>query len=443
MNEFRLCGREAVGAHNLSTHLLMVGTDHHRAAVEMRERLAFDPARLQAALVDLAAHCREGFILSTCNRTEIYAVVETAGDAKPEDAVFAFLATHCRASADELTRSTTVRYDQGATLHLFRVACGLESLVLGEPQILGQLRDALAAARSAGAAGPVLTRLATDALRVGKRARTSTDIVRNRLTVPHAALTLAGEQIGGLRHKDALVIGAGEMGDLTAKLLRSAGVRSLTIANRSRERAESLAATTGGNAATLDDLARILPQVDVVFGAAGAETYLIDSALMASLPHRRDRLVLVDLAVPRTFDPDLSSLEGVSLFDVDDLATPAASLQADYQAEILRVEGMVADAVDGFIGWSKGRTAAPTIAALRDAAEQVRQSELKRALARLGHLSERDREVVAALSAGLVNKLLHRPVTTLQAGAGQDDDYIAATQALFGLADDVDGAGAA
>ncbi len=443
MYDVRSCGREAIGAHNLSTHLLMVGTDHHRAAVEMRERLAFDPVRLQAALGDLADHCREGVILSTCNRTEIYAVVEPTDESAPEDTVFAFLSMHCRASADELARATTTRFGENATTHLCRVACGLESLVLGEPQILGQLRDALAAARSAGTAGPNLTRLVTDALRVGKRARSDTEIVRNRLTVPHAALSLAGEQVGGLRGKHALVIGAGEMGDLTAKLLRSAGVCSLTIANRSLERAENLADATGGKGVALDEISSILPQMDVVFGAAGAESYLVDPSMLTKSPGRRRPLVLVDMAVPRTFDPALATCANVSLFDVDDLATPAASLQADYRSEVERVEGMVTDAVACFLAWSKGRTAVPTIAALRDAAEQVRQVELERALARLGHLSERDRDVVAALSAGLVNKLLHRPVTALQARAGQDDDYVAATRALFGLSDDLDGVGAA
>jgi glutamyl-tRNA reductase len=421
----------------------VVGTDHQRAAVEMRERLAFDPARLRAALVDLAGHCREGLILSTCNRTEIYAVVEPAGETAPEGAVFAFLATHCRATADELARATTVRSGEHATHHLFRVACGLESLVLGEPQILGQLRDALAAARSAGSAGPLLTRLATEALRAGKRARSDTEIVRNRLTIPHAALALAGEQVDGLRGKDALVIGAGEMGGLTAKLLRSAGVRSLTIANRSVERAERLANAAGATAICLDEVPTVLSRVDVVFGAAGAESYLVTPKSLEGSAVRRERLVLVDMAVPRTFDPALADRANVALFDVDDLATPAAALHADYQAEVERVEAMVADAVDGFTAWSMGRAAAPTIAALRTAAEEVRQAELNRALARLGHLSERDREVVAALSAGLVNKLLHRPMTTLQAGAGREDDYIAATQALFGLADDLNGAGAA
>ena len=212
----------------------------------MRERLAFDPVRLQAALVDFAAHCREGLILSTCNRTEIYAVVETPGDAAPQDAIFAFLSTHCRASADELARATTVRSGRDTTLHLFRVACGLESLVLGEPQILGQLRDALAAARSAAAAGPILTRLTTDALRVGKRARSTrrSYAIASRSHTPPCRWPL--RMIDGLRGKHALVIGAGEMGDLTAKLLRSAGVRSLTIANRSRARAEALAGAMGG-----------------------------------------------------------------------------------------------------------------------------------------------------------------------------------------------------
>ncbi len=419
----------------------MVGTDHQRAAVEMRERLAFEPARLEAALVSLREHVSEGLILSTCNRTEIFAVVDAnAGDA-PEAPIFRFLTERCRASHAELATATVVRHECDAIAHLFRVACGLESMVMGEPQILGQVREALAAARAAHSAGPTLTRLATDALRVGKRARSDTAIVRNRLTVPHAALSLAAAQIGGLRGKDALVVGAGEMGDLTAKLLRSAGVRSLTVANRSVERAATLVAATGGQAVGLDSLPSVLERTDVAFGAAGAERFLVGPEMIQTgNSSRDDGLVLVDMAVPRTFDPRLNSLAGVRLYDVDDLARPAAHLQADYQAEVRRVEALVTNAVAGFVSWRMGRDAAPTIAALRRAAERVRQSELDRALARLGHLSDRDREVVAALSSGLMNKLLHRPVTRLHDAEAQAA-AIAAARVLFDVSDEWDDAG--
>ena len=411
----------------------MVGTDHRRAAVEMRERLAFDPVRMEAALRGLAAHAREGVILSTCNRTEVYAVVEGGAGEAPSAPLFRFLGEHCRASSEDLAAATTVRDEREAISHLFRVSCGLESLVMGEPQILGQLRDALAAARAAGAAGPTLTRLATDALRVGKQARSLTGIARNRLTIPHAALSLASAHIGGLRGKDALVVGAGEMGDLTAKLLRSAGVRSLTVANRSVERAATLVAATGGQAVGLDGLPDALSRSDVAFGAAGASRYLVGpETVVARGSDGTSPLVLVDMAVPRTFDPDLASLDGVRLFDVDDLARPAASLQADYEAEVARVETLVADAIDGFVAWRAGRGAAPTIAALRRSSEEIRTGELERALARLGHLSERDRDVVAALSVGIVSKLLHRPMTRLQTADGQRD-VVAAAESLFGL----------
>lgn len=411
----------------------MVGTDHRRAAVEMRERLAFDPARLDAALVRLREHAREGIILSTCNRTEVYAVVEAAADEAVAAPLFRFLAESCRASDHDLAASTVVRVERDAIAHLFRVASGLESLVMGEPQILGQVRDALAAARAAGSAGPIVTRLATDALRVGKRARSETEIARNRLTIPHAALSLAATQLGGLRGKDALVVGAGEMGDLTAKLLRSAGVRSLTVANRSVERAAALVAATGGQAIGLDALPETIRRSDVAFGAAGASTFLVGpETLVADGVGRPDALVLVDMAVPRTFDPSLRELAGVRLYDVDDLARPATSLQANYAAEIRRVESLVTDAIAAFVSWRTGRGAAPAITALHRSAEQIRATELERALARLGHLSERDREVVSALSVGLVNKILHRPMTRLQAGADQET-AIAAARLLFGL----------
>lgn len=398
----------------------------------MRERLAFDPGRLAVALEALRTHVAEGAILSTCNRTEVYAFLrpQDAGTTAP---ILGFLRQTCRASEDELASATVVHWEAAAVRHLFRVASGLESLVLGEPQILGQIRDAHAVAHEVAASGPVLSRLMNDSLKVGKRARSLTEIARNRLTVPHAALALASERLGSLHGRRALVIGAGEMGTLTAKLLRSSGVASLTITNRTHERATVLAEAVAGTAIPLSALTDALADADVVFGAAGAGHFLVNPGML-SLSQTADTrpLLLIDLTVPRTFDPNLADVAGVALADMDDLNGPAAALRGDYEREVQRVEELVEQGVTGFHRWRAGRRAAPTIAALQQEVEQIRTRELERALVRLGHLSERDRDVVKALSVGLANKVLHRPVTALQ----HDPDptaIAAAARALFGL----------
>jgi glutamyl-tRNA reductase len=345
-----------------------------------------------------------------------------------------YLAVACGVVIEELRQATTERHGRDAARHLFRVASGLESLVVGEPQILGQLRVSLAAAHTAGATGPVLSRLATDALRVGKRARTVTGIARNRLTVPHAAVETAARLLGGIEGRRALVVGAGEMGTLTARLLRAAGVGDLAIANRTLARAESVAAASGGRAVHLSDIPAELARVDVAFGAAGiaAGAHLVAADALDGPKGSQEMLLLVDLGVPRTFDPALAERAGVRLLDVDDLHASTADLRERYRRELFRAEELVEQATAAFMEWWRARAAVPAIAALRGHAEAIRRTELDRALARLGHLSPRDREVVAALSAGLVNKLLHGPITRMQDGEGQAFAIFAA-RALFGI----------
>ena len=414
----------------MQTQLVVVGVDHARAPVVVRERLAFAGLELAEGLRRLPEYVAEGAILSTCNRTEVYAVVERGCPVTP-------LRRFLRDARDLPDRAlddvlyTHTRRD--AARHLFRVASGLESMILGEPQILGQVRAASAAAREAGAAGAVLTRLFAEALRVGKLARTETGIARNRLTVPHAAVDLAADRLGGLRGRAALLLGAGEMATLTAKLLRAAAVDDLAIVNRSPGPAAALAAATGGRAVPPDALGAELARADVAVAAATAPRYLVDRASLNPDHDRRPAtLIVIDLAVPRSVDPALADDARVDLFGIDDLSAVAAGHRDRYAAEVTRTEAIVDEAADAFAAWLAQRAAAPTIAALRRRAEATRTAELDAALRKLGHLSARDRNIVAALSVGLTNTLLHEPVTRLRGDAGAGELAVA-TRRLFAL----------
>jgi glutamyl-tRNA reductase len=282
-----------------------------------------------------------------------------------------------------------------------------------------------------------ITRLATEALRTGKRVRTETSLARNRLSIPHAAIELAtGLTPGGLRGRSALVIGAGKMATLTAKLLRRDGVAELMIANRTPARGAALAAQVEGRAVPLDAVPGLLPAVDLVFGATGATgapALVVDAAMTtAALRERATALLMIDLAVPRSIDPRLDELPAVRLLDVDAVEPVVAAERQRAEADIGQAEQIIAEGVATFMRWWRARPVTPAIASLQHRAEQIRVAELERALRKLGHLSERDQEVVKALSVGIVNKLLHQPVTRLRHAAG-DDPAIGTVIELFGI----------
>jgi glutamyl-tRNA reductase len=401
-----------------SPALVVVGTDHQRAAVALREQVAFRRAELPGALDVLRRYVREGFILSTCNRTEIYALT-CARDGGVES-VYRFLEHTRGIPVQAQLRATYVHRQRTAVRHLYRVASGLASMMLGEPQILAQLRAAVEAARAVGTLGPVLSRAGAQAIRVGKRARSETGIARNRLSLPHIAVDLAADHLGGLCGRRAVVVGAGQMSTLTARLLRAAAVADLVILNRTEDRADALARATGGRSGPLDALAAELAGAALVISAVAApHGFLIDAATLRRRSGAAAHpLLAIDLGVPRTIDPDLRSQPGVRLFDLDDLDQVAAERRQACASDLRAAEAIVEAAVEEFLAWWSERPVAPTIAALREQAEAIRVQELDRALRRLGSLSERDRNVVAALSVALINKLLHEPVTRLK----QDDD---------------------
>lgn len=387
----------------------MVGSNHEYAPVAIRERLAFSGEALTEGLAALHAHLGEGMILSTCNRTEIYAVESGERDARRE--IFGFLSGYHSVPTHLLERSSYAHRGEDAVAHLFRVASGLDSLVLGEPQILSQIRDALAHARHAGAVGPVLQRLATDALKTGKRARAQTDISRNRMSIAHAAVDLARYELGGLRGQRVLLLGAGKMATLTGKLIRSHNVANLTVVNRSFERAGELAAMVGGQAEPINDLAQAIARADVVIGAV-----MVDEP-MVSLPDiltRTRSLLMIDISVPRSISADCALAAHVRVRDVDALEPFAAETRRQYADEVSKVEHLVGAAVDDFGIWAKSRSGAQAITALRAWADDVRDTEVERTLRKLAHLDERDQNLVRALANAVSRKLTHEPILALR-----------------------------
>ncbi len=394
--------------------------------MSVRERLAFAGEALTHGLQALHERVGEGLILSTCNRTEIYVISDNEEQAR--EGIFGFLSGYHHVPLPVLERASYVFSGNEAVDHMFRVASGLDSMVLGEPQILSQIRDALDAARDASSVGPLLQRLATDALRVGKRARTETDISRNRNSIAHAAVDLAERELGGLEGRSAVILGAGNMATLAAKLLRARGIGRMTIVNRSFNRATELADATDADAAPMSDLAATIAGADVVFGAATAEAPLI--TLETILP-RTSPLIAIDLSVPRVIAPECELLDGVVVRDVDALEPAIEETRRQYASEVTKVESLVESAVSSFATWSQSRATTTAIAAIRHHAEQIRDQEVERTLRKLAHLNDRDRNLVRALAVGITNKLLHQPVQSLKAAESLQDVQLALD--LFGL----------
>lgn len=426
-------------------HLLCIGLSHHTAPLALRERLALDAERQGFLLARCG--CGDGptedglselAVLSTCNRTEIYAAAE-----RPDAA----LLEHILAEASGLPRerfaaSLYRRTALDAAGHLLRVAAGLDSLVPGESQILGQVADAHVQALRHGSSGPLLSRLFQTALRAGKRARSETGIARRPASVSSAAVAVAAEVVPDLAAARVLVVGAGEMAELAVEALRKRGAASITVLNRTPARARALAARWQAQAQPLERLAQLLPQADVLVCSTGAPHLLLGRpTLAAALAGRAGRpLVILDIAVPRDVDPAAADLPGVRLVDLDHLQARAAGGGRERLRAVPQVEAIVEQELACFAAWLDGLSLRPLVAALHRKAEGIRQRELERSLRRLPQLSSAERARVERLSRALVRKLLREPTLRLlhDAPAAEALHYAEIARQLFGL--DGDGA---
>ncbi|NJN93277.1 MAG: glutamyl-tRNA reductase [Anaerolineales bacterium] len=420
--------------------ILLIGLSHKTAPVEVREKLAFTHTMLRSALTHFdhthpQAHLedvREGVILSTCNRLEVYALVRNPEVA--EQAIVDFLGRACSVSPNLFRQHLYINHDEMATRHLFRVAAGLDSMVLGEPQILGQITEAYEAALSQGAAGTVLSALFRAAIHTGKRARTETAISVNPASISSVAAALANQLLGDLSERQVLLIGAGEMGAIAVRALQRRGVKKVVVANRTYKNAEQLAKAWDGQAITFQQLPEALAAADIVISSTGAPHTILNRELlepaMAERPARP--LFMIDIAVPRDIDPNVTELPHVHLCDIDDLQSQAADNVRERAEEIPHVEAIVANELAGFLDWLASLDVVSTITDLRRQIEELRQRELERLFHRLD-LSEHERELIATMSHRLVNKILHEPTLRLkqESANGNGAIYISTMRQLF------------
>ncbi len=417
-------------------NLLAVGLNHTTAPVDLRERLSFPQAELGEGLAGLVrqASLSEVVLLSTCNRVEVYAV--QTEQARPERIVDA-LAELRGIGTDLVRKHCFVREHDGAARHIFRVAASLESMVVGEPQILGQVKDAWKQARERQTVGPILDRCLTMAFRGAKRVRSETDIARGGASIASVAVDLARSIFGDLSGNRVALLGAGEMARHAAMHLRSAGASEITVVNRSPERAAELASAVAGRALAWDQLDDALISADVVIASTGAREPIIDLRRMKTIMRKRrgKPIFFVDIAVPRDVEPQVGELDGVYVYDVDDLQKLLHQNLAARGGEREAAGKLLEQEIAAFLHWQRARSLNPVIRGLREHAQGIAQTELDRALHRLGELSPEQRKVVEALGHAITQKLLHRPLKALNESAltTEGPDLGGAVRTLFSL----------
>jgi glutamyl-tRNA reductase len=411
--------------------ILSAGVSYRRAPVELLERLAFPVEDLSKAYHHLTSleGVHGGVILSTCNRVEVAAEVESyhAGF----QVLRGFLTESREIGEAELGEALVSRYEEDAVRHLFAVASGIDSMVVGEPQILAQVRDAFRQAETERSVTPLLAALLRRAVRTGRRARAETGIGANPGTMVEAGADLAERTLGTLEGRRLLVVGAGTMAELAVRTLGARGVGEVVVLNRSPSRAERLAVRTGAVAGSLTELDRAISDADLAVTVTGAPGLVVEAAVVerALADRNGDPLFLLDLAVPRDVDPAVRALPGVSLVDIDDLRSMVAGASID---EIERVRSIVEEEARRFADWRRAARLAPLIQGLYDRADRIRRAELDRIQARLAGLSAEDRAAVEAATAAIVKKLLHRPVVRAKE-LSEDDAEVRLLARLFDL----------
>jgi glutamyl-tRNA reductase len=419
--------------------LLLLGISHRTAPVDLRERVDFSARGVADALREVAARgsTHEVVIVSTCNRAEIYAACDDAAATRAD--LERFLGEFHRVGSDEIAPHVYDVHDLDAARHLFRVSAGLDSLVVGEPQILGQVKEAHSAAADAHTVGPLLNRLFHSSFAVGKRIRTETGLGAGAVSIGFAAVSLARKIFGALEGRSVVVVGAGEMGKLTALHMKSQGVQHVTIVSRTMAHAARTAETIGASAAPWEELDAAIGASDIVITATGATAPILTTARVeAVMRTRRNRpLFMIDIAVPRDVEATAGELEQVFLYNVDDLQATVRENLAKRTSEVTRAESIVAEEVDRFAAWFRSRGAIPTVVALRQRFESIRRAELDRLEFKLSALPPDARARVEEITHLLVEKLLLTPTEQLKSLSDADTvgAYSEALTRLFGLSE--------
>jgi len=400
--------------------LLLTGVNHKTAPVELREQLAISPERLSDATRALLAFpgVHEAMILSTCNRVEMLACHEASS---PD--LLGFLQSYLGIETTSLRPHTYEYRETDAVQHLFRVASSLDSMVIGEPQILGQVKESYTAARSVGAVQTHLEKLLQSTFTVAKKIRTETQIGSSAVSIASVAVDLAKKIFGSLEEKRVLLVGAGKMSELAARHLMQQGADTIFVTNRTHERAVRLAQNFQGHAVRFDDLYATADQADIIITSTGSQEHIFRREHGQQFLHkRRNRpMFFIDIAVPRDIDPEINRVDGVFLYDIDDLQSVAASHLDDRTREAQRAEVIIAEEVVRYQRRAQALNAAPMIVDLQNTAEEMRQAELRRAQARLQSLTPEQQAAVEALTRGLMNKFLHMPMQAIKAAALEAD----------------------
>ena len=421
-------------------HIVVVGLSHKTAPVEIREKLAVPESRMGEALTRLCSYqgVREGILLSTCNRVEVYAVVDEieSGYGRIQD----FLAdAHLSLSSEQLTPHMYWHEGDRAISHLFRVASSLDSMIVGESQILGQIKEAFEVALTHKATGIILNKVVKKAISVAKRVRTETKIAEMAVSVSYAAVELAKKIFSDLGEKTVLLVGAGEMAKLAARHFIANGVRHVRVTTRNPQHALELANRFGGTAVAFEEFREDMASADIVLVSTGAAHYLVSADdVQRSVKQRMNRpMFLIDISVPRNIDPAVRHVDNAFLFDIDDLKTRVEQNRGERLNEAEKAERMVMDEVGIVRQWLQSLEVTPTIVALRARIDDIKQAELDKTLGRLANLSAQERELVEAMASSIVNKLIHNTMVTLKAEVNSSEGaaFVEAARRFFSLAD--------
>ena len=417
--------------------IVVVGLSHKTAPVEVREKLSFSDALVPEALKMLLRYdgIREGLILSTCNRVEIYTCV--LDSLKGVEQIKQFISDYHHCSPASLEQSLYIHADMQGVRHAFRVASSLDSMVVGEPQILGQLKDAFDTALKAKTSGLMLNKLIKKAISVAKRVRTETKIAESAVSISYAAVELSRKIFGDLEGKTVMLLGAGEMAELAARHLQHNGVKSVLVANRTFEHAVELAREFNGSAVHFEDFPAEMVMADIIICSTGAPTYVIGHDIVhKALKGRRNKpIFMIDISVPRNIDPEINKIDNLFLYNIDDLQGVVNSNIEGRTREAERAEEIITQEVETYLQWEQSLDAVLTIVELRDKMEDIRRKELDKTLCQLNGITEDQRRMIDAMSSAIVNKIVHAPIVVLKQAAAnaESGDLLSFARKLFNL----------
>jgi glutamyl-tRNA reductase len=417
--------------------IIVVGLSHKTAPVDVREKLSFPEATVPAALKKLMQYdgVREGLILSTCNRVELYATAQDS--AAGVEQIKKFIGDYHELSRESLEQSLYIHTDSSAVRHAFRVAASLDSMVVGEPQILGQLKDAFELALENKTTSATMNKLLKKAISVAKRVRTETKIAESAVSISFAAVELARKIFGDLDGKTVMLLGAGEMAELAARHLINNGVRAILVANRTFERAVELAKEFNGSAVRFEDFPAEMVMADILICSTGANHYVVkhDEVSRVVRDRRHKPIFMIDISVPRNIDPECDKIDNVYLYDIDDLQGVVNSNVQTRQKEAEKAEEIILSEVETFLQWERALDAVPTIVDLREKVEEIRKRELDRTLCQLNGITEDQKQAVEALTQAIVNKIMHAPMVVLKQEASEtcSEDVCRYARKLFNL----------